>query len=225
MANITIQMDRGARLRSVLTQARLSKNKVSIDYDISAHTLHAWMCGRRTLSEKGTKRICEILRKEGWYCSPEWLLTGKGMSPTRLDEFTCKETNTFQQAVNVAKHLNEDFAMAKEASFFKISHKNCEVLMIGDDAMNPYYSSGDIVAGICVEPSQFHHLIGRPCIVEVSGMEICIRILHKGSSKISFNLTCTNLSTHASNPVVIDCVPIKIAPIIWHRASLSSILG
>jgi hypothetical protein len=216
--------ERGIRLRATLNLMQLSRQNIADHHDISSHTLHAWMCGVRTLSEKGAKRLCNIFRQEGWFCTPEWLVTGQGISPTKVENYCEADVTVLTSAVNAKRYLDEDFAIAKEAAFFTSTHSNAQVLMIGDDAMEPLFSTGDYVGGINISPEKFDFLVGQPCIVEVEGVEKALRLVHKGSRPGRYNLQYINIKTKTPNPLLVDCHLKSAAPVIWKRASLSSLM-
>lgn len=178
-------------------------------------TLEAWERGKNLLTSKGARRLVDILRGVGIYCSEEWLLEGKGISPRPLKEFIEEEDLSPH---NPYHSLDKNLKIAKEISTFITLNEGAHVTLIRDDAMLPFYEEGDYVGGIRKAGSFLSEAVNKRCIIELLNGNTIVRQLYQGKDKGSYNISAINLNSK-KGPILEQNVEIlSAAPIIWHRA-------
>src|SRR3990167_10732872 len=135
---------RGQRLRQLraltasATYKQLSRAVIERKYGLSASTLRHWEEAYGVgLTEEGAKQVVGIYQQEGIHCSIGWLLNGVGNPPVRY-EMNNEITESSQPQDTIIQEFN----------FFKSLHPEAIMLTLKDDAMMPFYHSGDSVAGV-----------------------------------------------------------------------------
>ena len=127
------------RLRKMTNQSRKSFSNL---YGISQGTLQNWETARfGGLTEKGAHIILQALQKEGIHCNFEWLMYGAGHGPS-FDRLLNKEQEAIKPKKVLVSSIDEDLK-----TFQRLNHDTIH-MYIPDDSMEPYYSEGELVAGI-----------------------------------------------------------------------------
>jgi hypothetical protein len=181
-------------------------------HKIGYSTLKSWENGKGNgLSNKGARLIVDAMRKEGVLCDLQWLLHGKGRSPTFIP---IGQGSTGLTTFSTPSSTSPE----EEIRLFQILHPNAMVITIKDDKMEPVFSVGDIVGGSCLDPINFDLAQGKFCIVETQELGILCRQIQASDQAGLFNLFCIHpSSTHDKKSVISDVKPLKLAPIkrVW----------
>jgi hypothetical protein len=222
--------EKGLRLKCVRNFANLTRqviiDKYGKEFSLNAHTLQGWEVGRHGgLSRKGAKKIASLVALEGVRCSPEWLLYGVGSGPSIFEKF--EEVSQLDEPIN-----NGNFSQADERShiydeleFFMKMNKNVEYLFVEDDAMEPFYCRGELVAGGSYQARDIEKCIGKDCIVKKKDGQCLLRQLRKSDQKDRYNLLGINSDASIKSIVSYDVEVISVAPVLWIRKSLTTDQG
>lgn len=205
------QQNIGRRIKMARNLACISRK----DFDelgISMHTIQSWELGRNQLTEKAATKLVEIFHNAGVICSTQWLLYGKGKSPSLIS------TDFVPYPImdnKVASLFMEESTIQKEIEFFKANNPNAIVIMVSNDTMNPRYVQGDFVGGTqYILSQQINECIGHDCIVETSEGTFFRRLLQR---KNGYALSCLNPQTSLEEPVIFTKHILAATPITWHR--------
>lgn len=183
-------------------------------FDIPYDTLDAWERGKNPLTLKGAKRIVDALKSVGIYCSEDWLINGKGISPRPLTEMISEISIDSSNSLNL---FEQNLNLATEISTFTTLNKNSIITIIKDETMLPFYEKGDYVGGIKLQREDIHKAINKRCIVEFLDGPITVGQLLKPNAS-SYKVCALN--QNATTERVIEEPSLKIvfvAPILWHR--------
>ncbi len=214
----------GERLRRARVLAGLTtRREFEKKYNISANTLQGWEQGKNPLSEKGAKRVVEAFKWEGLICSVEWLIHGTGMPPRPYDMLNAGIRNGVKKDnVLAEQNIREEEMIYRETQLFKEQNINSIILTVADDAMEPYFHTGDYIGGVQVYNEEMDRFFGNMCIVELENNLIVPRLLQKGSRPGRYNVCCMNSTTKASPLNYYDINVMSAAPILWHRRKIST---
>lgn len=192
-------------------------------YDISSHTLNAWLNNSRQLSHKGADKIAQAFSQEGWFVSPEWLMAGQGFAPTYVER---SHFYNFSQtrSVNADRFKEEDFMIAKEVAFFRNANPSALLLIIANAEMVPQFDIGDYIGGVPIDKELYDKVIGQVCIVDVKNVNRGAYRLHQGDQEGQFTLSVLNMRATGSPSIIANITPMLVAPVIWHRKSLKSLI-
>ncbi len=184
-------------------------------FDFPLATLEAWERGKNPLTLKGAKRLVDILRDVGIYCSEEWLIEGKGISPRpfkeigeTLPQLNEESTSALDRSLNVAREIS---------TFIKLN-EGAVVTIVRDDAMLPFYDEGDYVGGIKKVGPSLDEAVNKRCIIELVNGKTIVRQLYKGKDPLTFNISAINLNTKKALVTEQNVEILSAAPILWHRA-------
>ncbi len=201
---------RAKRLKRIRNLANLSREEFCSDADINQYTLVGWENGRfGGLSYKGAEKVIARVKKEGVYCTVEWLMEGSGPEPSVNPIPSMPK----EEMLN----LSEDMIMTYELEFFKAKNPYAATLIVDDVGMWPQYTSGDIVAGRKRIGKEIGLTIGSDCIVETIDGEKLLRNVRAGKNKKNYTLICSNPSITTKPSVISDVELVYAAPVIWHR--------
>jgi len=134
------------------------------------------------------------------------------------------QNGTGSENVLSEKNIREEEIIYREKQIFKEQNHNSIILTIVDDRMEPYYSLGDNIGGIQVPNNEMHRYIGNLCIIELENSLIIPSLLQKGTKTSTYNVCCTNPKTTASSLNHYNVYVIKVAPILWHRRKISTVI-
>lgn len=207
----------GKRLRLAVTLCGLKLSIFGKKYNLALSNLYAIEKGERDLTKNLATRIAYAIKQEGYYCSIEWLLSGKGVPPCQLEEISqSKIVNLPTELSKLTCSLSPEIKLMQEIGFFQKLYASSLVTGIFDDSMEPFYFEGDYVGGI-VNYVSFELLIEKHCIIELSNHIKVVRQLKRGNQPGTYNLFCVNPSTKNSEPVLFNQKPLSVTPIVWHR--------
>ncbi len=209
---------RGKRLKSLRNLAGLSRKALNEKYRVSDGTLRGWEEGRfGGLTEQGAEKMLAIYQQEGIQCSLSWLLHGNGIGPQVLSKVSSiigETTGSYQSNRTTA---DAEQAILQELSLFRQLHPKTLDMIVHDDAMEPYFGIGDIVAGEAHPIEQIDDLMGYICIIETVRGDLYLRRLRQGSKSGLYNLWCLNLNSNLLQPILYDVEIRSIAVVVWHR--------
>jgi transcriptional regulator with XRE-family HTH domain len=216
--------ERGKRLKLLRHMAGLSIKELSKKHKIGESTIKYWEYAQSSgLSEKGARKIIEIMKQEEVLCTFQWLMYGTG---------------SFPQPSNVTINKNSEFAKANEQQIiyekiiqeekllFSTANINTIILDINDDTMDPVYVVGDSLGGIKIEPTLIEKFVGQNCIIELTGNEFICRLLSRGSRKNLYGLSAINPHTTIFPPILHDISSSNIYSIVhvWKKWPFSESL-
>ncbi len=220
------RLARAKRVLLVREMTKLSRREFAKKTGIPHSTMQHWEDGSlHALPEKSVMRLIKASSALGVHCSYDWLMFGKGIPPHYIDKVALVSGTTQK----LTKKLNlSDEAQGKqikeEITLFLRQDKDAVELVVPDDAMEPSFMAGEIVAGIRYYGKEIESLLGMDCIVLIQGGEAYLRRLLKGSMPGYFHLTHTNPNTTASKPFFYDVELVSAAPIVWKRKKISSLI-
>ena len=210
---------RAARLRRLRNLSNLSRREMCERANIRLDTLIGWEVARHGgLTEKGAKTILSCIANEGVQCTLEWLLYDTGIGPALLSNFDKAKANLQKPAETTADTTNEEKLIIEELLLFREHYLDAIDCIVQDDAMLPYYSPNDYVAGIKRYKNDIAKLEGHPCIVQLTSGDTFVRCLRKGREKDRYTLLCLNTKAANSTTLIFSEVELACAaPIIWQR--------
>lgn len=191
------------RFRYARNLTGLSRCELSEKHSISAHTVQSWEYGKTNPTKRSAKNFCSALMAEGVLCTEEWLLYGQGEGPQMLT------SQRYSPQAN-------NWAVLMEIEAFKNLNPQGMVVLVRDDALEPYYLQGSYVGGIDRGASHIERAINQICIVETSSGDTLVRKVLRGQTPNKFTLACVNPLTSEIS-VVQDVVLTKIAEVVWYR--------
>lgn len=188
------RMSPGARIRMLRIILGVSREDFCAKHEINLNTLISIELDRLKISAKQMNKIISAFDKEGLHVEALWIMEAKGAAPTRLLNEVDPQGSTF---------------LENWASFFK-NNRNAVITHVKNDAMEPFYESGDWVGGVWHTAP--HLLLGRRCIVLHEGQ------FHLGTlyyHRDTFSLTPANPQVHY---VYTSFSPqsARIAEVLWH---------
>ena len=204
---------RAARLKKLRKMTHHSRKAFSEKYEISQGTLQNWETARfGGLTEKGAHTMISALGKEGLFCSFEWLMYGVGNSPVLTAHSTKKSITPNQSTIKT-----EEERIQAQLKLFCDLNPNTLNMQVTDNAMEPYFHAGQIVAGRKRTGKDIEKLLNKPCIIELADNKVLLRYLRKGAKPNSFHMVCLNKDTPIEEPFIYNAQIVSAAPITWVR--------
>lgn len=204
---------RASRLKKLRKMTNHSRKDFASKYNISAGTLQNWETARfGGLTEKGAKIMLDALASEKIFASFEWLMYGIGESP--LIQNITYSNNTIQ---NPDYGKSKEEIIEKELSMFLNLNKDALQSYVEDDAMEPFYKEGSLVAGKRRKAEDIKSLLNKVCIVVTENNEKLIRLLKPGSKDNLYNLIFLNCDTEKQVAYLNDVAVVEAAPVSWIR--------
>jgi transcriptional regulator with XRE-family HTH domain len=206
------------RLRSARSLVNMNRKEFCEKHDFNLHTVQSWESGRYWVRAKSLERFCDALAKEGVFCSPDWIVEGKGDGPKLVS--TGKDLTSTNTDGDDSKRLNlnnsqEERLVQAEVDAFMSAHKNEGIEVVAtratDNAMLPQFRSGDFVGGRILVGEHIKSLFGKDCIVEIGPENFLVRRLCSDGQRIVLVPTVLGESVLSFERVV------SAAEIIWHR--------
>ncbi len=213
------RLARARRVQLLRDMSQLSRREFAEKTGIPHSTMQHWEDGNvHSLPEKSINRLITGLAAIGIHCSFDWLLHGAGEPPLVIDKWAI----TGQVMTEEAKHSeatqkNQIKQIQAETEVFLKQHKHAVDFVVNDDAMEPIYKKGEVVAGIRRYGKAIENLIGQDCIVLIQGGESYLRRLMAGSLAGCYHLSHINLATTARKPFFYDVKLVSAAPVVWLR--------
>ena len=116
--------DRLIYLRKMIKSSRREIEKLT-NGKVKMSALSQIESSRNTLTIENALSILCGLKSKGIVCTLDWLYTGEGMPPKKIDA------------------MNNPFNMLEEANFFVEKNPECSVSIINDNCLSPDVSVGD----------------------------------------------------------------------------------
>ena len=184
-------------------------------------TIQHWIdVNKNGLPETSLNEFLNCLKVCGIECSHEWMMYGKGAAPKKIDAITRIAGDEVSQR-RLKKNRTDEVQthrIAEELNAFLQWDREAVSYVVPDDAMEPRFINGEIVAGIRRYGIELEKLIGQDCIVLIENHgEFCLRTLRKGNLPGRFHLAPTNSDTHVTQAFIPDVKVVSAAPVIWTR--------
>lgn len=204
---------RGSRLKRIRNLGNLTRKELSEKSGVNLHTLKGWENGRfGGLSVSGAKLIIKYLSETGVHCSLAWLLDNTGRGPTINEDQNLIKITSYR-----TEHNNHPEVIKNELSNFKKMHTDTNEFLVADDNMQPFFQSGDYVAGIKRFGRAIEMTIGHDCIIETADGLTLFRQLRRGDLVGTYTLICHNPKYNTNDSILSNVKLVSAAPIIWHR--------
>ena len=214
------------RIKVVRSLAGYSNRKdFCSHFDIPYDTLDAWERGKNPLTLKGAKRIIDILRSAGIYCSEDWLMKGEGFSPRPLKEILPEMEIDPSDSLNL---FEKNITLATEIATFTTLNKDSIITIIRDESLLPFYEIGDYVGGVRLRGDDIINAVNKKCIVEFLDGFITVGQLQQSNNSPTYSLHSWNTRTakkpkrkefsfkeHSLKECSLEII--SAAPILWHR--------
>lgn len=213
------------RLTQLRKLAKLGRNDIAQMAGVSVLTYKGWENAKfGGIPLKRASSLVELFQIEGIRCSVDWIMHGTGEPPKKI---LLHQTIQFQNAITNATQqppeIIEQLQIKAELEFFRNNNEaETMSLTLPDDAMEPCFLQGDLVAGTKVPLEYADKTIGLNCIVRTKNNKVLLRQIQTGSDKISFTLLCLN-SNSKQQFILHDVELIDIAPVIWIRRTAISL--
>jgi transcriptional regulator with XRE-family HTH domain len=214
--------ERARRVKSLRKMTGLSRRKFAKEAGFAYSTLQHWEDPEDGLPESTAREFLKVLPHFGIHCSYEWLMYGTGTTPEILNRLQSFVQQFPENHVEKEKVSADTVQIAKELFVFMEQSSNSVNLRVPDNAMEPRFIAGELVAGIRKYGQDIQNLVGQDCIVLVQGGDIYLRTILKGSLEGSYHLAPLNPKTYAAKPFLYNVELVSAAPIIWARRSLNS---
>ena len=153
------------------------------------------------LTERGASKVVSHLQSKNYSVSVDWLLYGVGTAPF-------ERLSTVKTAKSVLD--DQDKQIMQELMLFK-TQPNALDYVVPDEAMSPWFQTGDLVAGIKV--TDFAAIVGQVCIVQLESGDIKLRKVLACDDPNEFVLT----TTHEASPFTTNVQLLAAAPVVWWR--------
>lgn len=194
----------GARLRAFRAYANFSRKDIAERHGISEMSFRSWEFDQvKNITEKHLERILAAFDKEGYSCSKEWLLFGRGPSP-------------FADPSN--KSFDPKDPIASERTYFEASNPNSISMVLEEDYIPSHLEKGDVIGGILIPNNSEKGLspfIGKTCLIITESDKAVCGLLQKSGKKDCVSIQ-KNL-TFQRNSLLYDVKPLKIYEVVWIR--------
>lgn len=211
---------RSKRIQSLIKMTGLSRRAFAHKIGLPSGTIQHWEdAEHHGLSEKGAKKLVKALHLHNIECTYEWLMYGTGAAPRYRYQLKENLSNLILQE-SPKQYLNKEQQLTQiktEVELFLQHHPDTIEWVVTDDAMQPFYLKGEVVAGIRRYGEDIAHLIGKDCIVLVEGGNVYLRRICKGNVPGHFHLTHLNPDTTVVTPYFYDAKLVSAAEVIWVR--------
>lgn len=188
-------------------------------------TLQHWTdVNKNGLPETSIDEFINALKICGIACSHEWMMYGKGDQPRLAERRLTLTGKDNESRKRPKKHRSDESQIARIAEELKMFlqwDKDAIEYVVPDDALEPRFIQGEIVAGIRHYKKDIEKLIGQDCIVTTEKNDIYLRTIRKGNLPGHFHLVHTNLHTATPQPFFLDVKIVSAAPVIWARRKYS----
>ena len=199
---------RGKRFKYARTLTGLSVKHFAMEIYVHLNTVKLWEANK--FPEKKIDTIVQHLHRLGVICSADWLLSGTGSMPYRIDK------QSINKILTRPPQLKEDIRN-KEASFFLAQTSNRIIYQIADNSMSPTYQLGDFVGGEQYFEDSIGKCQGKECIVQTELGDTLCRIVLKGDEKNHYHLRYLNAKAENATKTHENVALISAAPVIWIR--------
>lgn len=203
--------DLAVRFRIAVGMVKLSRREFCKKHELNRFTIQSWELGSNSINVGLVLRFCEALTAEGVFCSPEWLIKGKGAGPVKLGA-----RDDLVPEASILGPEEERKAILAEVELFRsnqiLARRSPIVVEVADQAVRPYFSKGDFVGGYILSERSVGSLLGQLAIVGISEGKHVVRRLMRDTS--GYLLVPTDYSHRAVSVKNVE----HIAKIVWHRS-------
>lgn len=206
------QVERANRLIKLRKALKLSRKRFAETFDIAFGTIQHWESSTDNsgLTQKGAHKLITHLLEKGIKIDAAWLLEGSGHPPDFLnDQFD-------DQLI-----ANENLQIQTELDLFLKQNPQGISMIVEDDAMLPFFSPGDMVAGIKLKKREIFIEDEINAIITIKDTDKnLIRKVKLGQTMHKFDIFPTNLNALSRPNIMHDVELTLFAPIIWIRKKL-----
>lgn len=188
-------MTPGMRIRMMRVILGLSRESFCSRHGINFNTFTSIELDRLKISKKQIQKIIQAFGKEGLYTDEPWLMDGLGQGPTRFLE---------------KAEVSPQDILEKWVYNFFINSRKTLITTIKNDAMEPFFSEGDLVGGGWGLSAK--KLLGKRCLVFLEGHFYVGTLFQCGSH---FFLMPSNNKAYDS-PIIFCESNAQVAEILWH---------
>ncbi|MBP6103592.1 MAG: helix-turn-helix transcriptional regulator [Gammaproteobacteria bacterium] len=206
-------LERGKRIKLARHLANLTRKDMLENYDINPNTIHAWEKGINCLTERNAQKLSEAFQGRGLAITKEWLLYGDDPRSA-----LSTATNTDAQVIADVLSIRGDLKIVEELDYFRQNNPHALSAMVTDEALLPFFYSGDYVGGIPLFAKELQHLIGEFCIISSESSDVLIRKIFQHKQGNIFTIGGINPFAKLEGPDYFDCAIQSAAPITrhWH---------
>jgi len=205
---------RGERLKRIRQLTGLERKEFSEQYAFNPQTYQDWEIAKRnSIPKSKALLLIEKLKQDGYIVTLEWLIDGHGMLPYYVTDECIHKMLKSQTALPA--YIQEENQINNELGLFLLGHNDSISLIIPDEAMQPFYKQGDIVAGIKCDDHDRDKYLGQDCIVQLQNDQLLLRRLAKGRDSNTYTLIAINPNVIDKNLYDIELK--NIAPVLWLR--------
>lgn len=213
--NLENSSEMGLRIRMARSLLPLNRTEFCEKHGLNRYTIQAWELGRNKIGLTSLRRFCEAMGKEGVFCTPEWLLHGKGDGPSKIGSRGVEIKAEKSWVKPYQENTDEILEIENEVEFFRENQitagHSVVVLKLPDNAMEPFYARGDYVGGRAVPQALINQLIGQACVIEVGeGNFVLRRLLTAGTNYLLVP------SDYTEQTAILEKLG-NVFEIIWHR--------
>lgn len=206
---------RAKRLKMIRQMTGLNRNDFAKKYHLSFSNFQNWEGPRYGgLTEPAAKKILHACDTEGIHATLEWLMYGIGAGP-KITELFYNKTNQNVAPIYSTTKDSEIYVVNREIAMFLQNKNEILEMLVTDDGMEPYYKSGEYVAGTFYTGDDLAKIINLNCIIKLPNESLTLRTLKAGSVNNLFTLVCINPQTKVTKPVIYD-VPVEAAAPVMH---------
>lgn len=221
-SSVDLLIAKAQRLTQLRKFAKLSRNDIAKMAGVSVLTYKGWENAKfGGIPQRRALILIDIFQTEGIQSSVDWIMQGVGEPPKKILHH---QINQFKTAI-VSLHKQtpeniEQLCIKAELEFFCNNHGWETIsLIVPDDAMEPYFLSEDLVAGVKIAHENFNNIVGLNCIVRTKTNKLLLRQIQKSNTNGLFTLLSLN-SNSKQQLILYDMELIDIAPVVWLRRKI-----
>lgn len=213
--SINLNNERGERIKYIRKELlSLSRNELTRRFNIPTGTIQNWEDARHGgLTEKGAIKFTEILASIGIKCEVEWLMYGLGKQPLQRHEIK-SQISTINEKVSNKSIIDQ---ISDELSLFYMHSPFSIDMIVPDDAMEPMFLRGDVIAGKRTTSGEIKQLIKQICIFQTFTGLVLARKIMPGKREGYYDLIAINRDSALTDIDYFDELIITAAPVQWIR--------
>lgn len=209
-----LALERGQRLKLARNLTHLTRKDMYSCYGVNPNTIQAWEKGAVCLSEKNAQKLIDIFSKEGLNVTIAWLLHGDSSSfiSSKLELIgNINEKNTKLKDILT---VNGELKFFEELEFFQKNNSNAVTTAVSDEALLPFFRTGDYVGGVLLPKKDLNTLIGQFCIIKLKNDTTVTRKIFQQNSEMNFRIG--GINPYIKEPNFLDCEISSAAKITRH---------
>ena len=191
--------------------ARLTRQYIEENYNISINTLRKWENGSLKIPAAKISILCYIYNSESVFVTEDWIKYGKGALPSFSPQIENKKKTQFSELMR-----NDDLLALEEIkALLDVSANNLVYMMLENDSMYPFYQEKTWIIGR--KSDNIPSCVGKDCIIKIKDVNSFIfkRIIsYQDFDK--YTLAILNLNSK-SIPFVSNVEIEYSAPVTWTR--------